>query len=437
MKSVNGLSDDCGVVMTADEVRAELEEELGGPFAEATWKRLYDDEVKPFVDNQQSVTWQNVKHRAEDLFEYEKELRQELATDASTEATARKRRVGQRSPRQDQETAEVHWFPQLDRKTELRAEVYGEYLAKVAADDLYVARYRKRVLGEPMATLTPSQAYSLIRSAAAQTLPPGFFQRMRIPVGDHSAVVLDYEFEGGEGESVKDNATIRVWWPENPEGILKRVQSSVSASAYFRWLEFRNEKGVDDSILVQRNSVLGELQRVGNRLAEQFPWREDQATWFTLTGAPPLVSPLKIRYKWHPARVHLPSGDTTRFTDGEVTISVVPWVPERSVSEAYFNLQRRILQVLHNQPLERPGLELLRFVLQREDPLRLDRARRRKVGKKLVEAWDRKYPNWAFGQYKQPTSAFWDAYNDAESRVMHPVWTLPRKLRQTGADEST
>jgi hypothetical protein len=198
-----------------------------------------------------------------------------------------------------------------------------------------------------------------------------------------------------------------VRWPENPEGILKRVRSSVSGSAYSRWLEFRNEEGEDDSILVQRASVLGELQRVANRLAEQFPWREDQATWFALTGAPPLVSPIKIRYKWHPARVHHTSGDTTRFTYGEVTISVVPWVPETSVSEAYFNLQRRILQVQQNQPLERPGLELLRFVLEKENPLRLDRARRRKVGRKLVEAWDQAYPHWAYGQDTRPTGTFW------------------------------
>jgi hypothetical protein len=228
-----------------------------------------------------------------------------------------------------------------------------------------------------------------------------------------------------------------VRWTENQEGILKRVRSSMGASAYHSWLEFRNEYGEDDSILVQRSSVLGELQRVANRLAEQFPWREDQAAWFTLTGAPPLVSPIKIWYKWHPARVHHPSGDTTRFTYGEVTISVVPWVPETSVSEAYFNLQRRILQVQQNQRLERPGLELLRFVLQQEDPLSLDRARRRKVGKKLVEPWDRKYPHWAYGEDTRPTDAFWEAYRDAERQVMHPVWTHPRKLRQPDADEST
>jgi hypothetical protein len=99
--------------MTADEVRAELEEELGGSFAEATWKRLYNDEVKWFLEDQRSETWRDVKERAEDLFEYEKELRQELASDASMEARSKLRRLGQRKNRQDQETAEEHWFPQL------------------------------------------------------------------------------------------------------------------------------------------------------------------------------------------------------------------------------------------------------------------------------------------------------------------------------------
>src|SRR5918993_398953 len=101
--------------MTADEVRAELEQQLGGPFAETTWKRLYRDEVKWFLDNQNSEAWQDVKQRAEELFEYEKELRQELVSDASMDARTTKRRLGQRKNRQDREAAEEHWFPQLDR----------------------------------------------------------------------------------------------------------------------------------------------------------------------------------------------------------------------------------------------------------------------------------------------------------------------------------
>jgi hypothetical protein len=76
-------------------------------------------------------------------------------------------------------------------------------------------------------------------------------------------------------------------------------------------------------------------------------------------------------------------------------------------------------------------------VIQRENPIELTRARRRQIGKELVKIWDRKYPNWAYGDKKQPTSAFWDAYNNAESQVMYPSWTHPRKVSQMGKDESS
>ncbi len=140
-------------------------------------------------------------------------------------------------------------------------------------------------------------------------------------------------------------------------------------------------------------TALGELQRLASRLAEQFPWREARAPWFILTGEPPLVPPVKVRYTWCPPKVRLKRfGDTRRFTYGEVTISAAPWVSEKIITEAYYNLQSRILPGKQNQPLGRRGLEVLRFVLQRENPLELTRARRRQIGKELVEAWDRKYP---------------------------------------------
>ena len=149
------------------------------------------------------------------------------------------------------------------------------------------------------------------------------------------------------------------------------------------------------------------------------------------------MPPVKVRYTLRPVRVQLvPSGDTERFAYGEVTISAAPWVSEKIVAEAYYNLQQRILPGEQNRPLERRRLEVLRFVIQRENPLRLTRGRRRRIGKELVEAWDRKYPHWSYGEYDQPTSAFWDAYNDAEKSVLHPSWTppprKPRKFWLTG-----
>jgi hypothetical protein len=166
----------------------------------------------------------------------------------------------------------------------IAAEVYGEYLAKVPAADYYVARYRKRVVDEHTATLTPDQVHSLVRSAAAQALPPSFFRRMRIPIGDHNADLVHSEFDV-EGDLVGGYAPIRVRWSENPEGIERRVPSTVDVGRGSSWLEFRNEKGEDDFMAVRQDSVLGELQRLASRLTEQFLWREAQATWFILTGA--------------------------------------------------------------------------------------------------------------------------------------------------------
>ncbi len=102
---------------------------------------------------------------------------------------------------------------------------------------------------------------------------------------------------------------------------------------------------------------------------------------------------------------------------------------EKFVAEAYFNLQSRILPGAQNRPPERRRLEVLRFVIERENPIELTRDRRRQIGKELVKAWDHRYPHWAYGDYDQPTSVFWKAYNEAEKLVLHPDWTHPRKLR--------
>jgi len=421
--------------MTANEVREVLETELGGPFTETTWKRFYKDDVEYFLEHQSPEAWQSLKEVAEDLFAYEKELIKELASGVVTERGARRRRLGQRKSGK-KGAAEEHWFPDLSPETKLRAEVYGEYLAKVAAADYFVARYREEVFSERTTTLTSEQAHSLVRSSAAQALPLSFFHEMRIPVGDHHVEVLHYEPDVIEDDSVRDYATIRVRWSENRDGIEKRMVSDAIRDKDLAWLEFRNEEGEDDYMAVRQDSVLGELQRLATSLTERFPWREAQATWFILTGDPPLVSPAKAAYTLRPAEVHLGRfGDTRTFEHAEVSISAVPWVPEKIVAEAFFNLQSRILPGEQNRQLGRRGLEVLRFVIQKENPIELTQARRRRIGKELVEAWNRKYPHWSYDKYKQPTSVFWDAYNDAEESVLQPSWTHPRKVSEVRIDK--
>ena len=99
--------------MTANEVREVLETELGGPFTETTWERLSKNDVKYFMEHQSPEAWQSLNDVAEDLIEYEKELKQELASGGGGKSTARKRRLGQRKSRQNQGVEEDHWFPEL------------------------------------------------------------------------------------------------------------------------------------------------------------------------------------------------------------------------------------------------------------------------------------------------------------------------------------
>jgi hypothetical protein len=309
----------------------------------------------------------------------------------------------------------------------LRAEVYEEYLAKVAGADYYVTRYRKKVLGESLTTVTRRQAYRLIRSSAAQALPPSFFRRMQIPVRGHDSELLAYESDVQDAGVTRDCATVRVTWAENVQGVDMRVMSESNESKYPTLLTFQNEQGHAESIYVWRGSVLGELQRLVSSLIKQFPWSEAQATWFVLTGEPPAVPPVKIRYTLRPVKVQFqPYGDTRRVEYGMVTISAAPWVSEKIVSEAYYNVQERILRNQHNRQLKSHTLELLRFVLSREDPTTLTRARRKQRGKELVEAWNRKYPHWG---YQKSTSDFWRDYSRAERLVTLPKWASPRTLR--------
>jgi hypothetical protein len=167
--------------MIADEVREALEEEIGSPFADATWNRLCRNYLRDFLEDQRSETWHTLREVAEDLSEYEQELKQEWASGDGVEPGTKKRRLPQKKSRQNQEAADGHWFPELRRETALRAEVYGEYLAKVAADVHYVASYRKRLLGERMATLTPDQAQGLVRSAAPRRFRPIFSAECEYP----------------------------------------------------------------------------------------------------------------------------------------------------------------------------------------------------------------------------------------------------------------
>jgi hypothetical protein len=98
-------------------------------------------------------------------------------------------------------------------------------------------------------------------------------------------------------------------------------------------------------------SPLSQLHAVSTRLAGRYGWRDYQATWFVLTGRPPLVWPLDV--------------EDFYVNERPVAIRVVaaPWVPARAVMEAYRRTQKT-MGTPGQRPLSARRQALLDFIAQ-------------------------------------------------------------------------
>lgn len=321
--------------------------------------------------------------------------------------------------------------PRIDLTAEeaLRAEVFEEYLAKAADNDFHVSRFRGNTLGGR--PLHPSSAHRLIRSAAAQALPANWFLAQGVPLVDHEAQLVDYQHKVNTGRFSVDRATIRITWPGNTGGTTETYDSLPYRDGRLRMLAFVNEDGRAETIPVWSNSVLGELQGLVARLTERLPWQEAQATRYVLTGEPPAVPQVRMQYRWEPARVLLDPDESLQVNRALITLRVAPWISEGTVRKIHRDIQGRALGQRDNRRVGTKALKLLRFVIERENPIGLTPSRRRRVGRQLVEAWDQANPHLAFfGKYRQPTSEFWKTYERARILVTEPCYVPPNALRQ-------
>jgi hypothetical protein len=422
-------------------MRRQLEREFGGPFEEPFWRRVYKNVVRDHIEDPEETSWNEVRGVAEDLFTFQQEVVAELEPPEEQGSVAGGSVIGaaahKREPRRDSrfEPEDVK-TPTLTLEESLRAEVFEEYLATVAAHDYYVARFRRRELRGR--SLDAEQAYRVIRSAAAQAFPHYWFDEQRIPIEAHDAELVDYERRVRQGSFTFDYATITVRWPNNPFGITTRQRSHFDGDRRFRELTFQNEKGAAESIHVWRGSVLGELQEVASQLARRFPWQEAQATWYVLTGVPPAVPPVRVRVQREPVTLINEVLEPVHLVHhGLIFLSTAPWVSRKTSHAVQVNIQQRILRRRESHQLDEKTLELLRFVIQRENPLTLDRGRRRKVGKVLQEAWDKEKPHWAYGERKQATSEFWRDYGRAERLVAPALGVDIRTLWRNGSSDDS
>jgi hypothetical protein len=187
-------------------------------------------------------------------------------------------------------------------------------------------------------------------------------------------------------------------------------------------LPFPGENGATHRTLVRSASLLGRLYSAVQKLLRDYPWFEEHAVWFMLTGEAPYVAPMTVRAKGHGGHntpgPYLPPG----FSYGLVRLTVEPWVSADTVQRVYRDIQRRLLGG-DNRPVGEKNRRLFLFVIERVDSLYLQPEEKRRLGKDLVCEWDRECSQderrreWT---YHGDTRTFWRDYNLARQLITSP-----------------
>jgi hypothetical protein len=237
-----------------------------------------------------------------------------------------------------------------------RAEAFSEYVAKILNVDPYVMRFRRRLLGDPLKTLSRDEANVLVSSLAARFFDFGRFRRLCIPLAEQEIVLEEYGPVQEDGQ-LQLRATISV----NPPGVtetLLKLYPLRDPLLTFVWPWRKTDR--PEVFEVWPNSVLGQLHKTSIRLASDHPWTVEDAAFFILTGEALFMPPFAFRANQSHNGV-----DAHKYNHDEVTLTIAPWVPGEVVLEAYRKI-RRSLGYKDRRPNER-HVALFRFVLARSE----------------------------------------------------------------------
>jgi hypothetical protein len=193
-----------------------------------------------------------------------------------------------------------------------RVAAYSRFVACVARGDPQVVDFRRRALKGK--TLSEEEALRFLHSPVLAGVPWEFLEGFPDLLGVEGRIITWQE--DGEIEVELTRPVQRRWRGRSAWALLR-----------YPW------QGQEGVVRVASQSVLGELQRLGARLAERYGWQEAQAVWFLLTDQVPWVSPGSWRL-------------VTRFSPFAVRpvviLEVEPWLPAATVMDAYRRIQRQL-----------------------------------------------------------------------------------------------
>jgi hypothetical protein len=308
-----------------------------------------------------------------------------------------------------------------------RAEAFSKYVAKIVAVDADVMRFRERLLGDPLRTLSREEANDVVSCPAARFFDIGRFRKLCMPVDGRTITLESYETVK-ENERLMLRATISVNPPGITDTVFTLLPSQDSPLPNFTWPWDETKR--TETFRVWQRSVLGELHKASVRLANEHPWSAEDAALFILTGETIFLSPIIFR-----TLRSEPSVDAHKYKHGEITLTVAPWVPGEVILEAYRKI-RRSLGYSNRRPSGR-HVALFRFVVSQSEVRivkkggLIGRWRARlslPKWKELRSKWNGRYPAkhpWHYGQKDPHAKVFRRDFVRAQEAIIGTRYGLP------------
>jgi hypothetical protein len=294
-----------------------------------------------------------------------------------------------------------------------------------------VKGFRVKHLGDQL--LSSEQARELLTSPVAAHWPRLGFETLGVPIVGHTYQLteglrdkrgpyslIEVPLPNSNFEPILDRRPLQCGpWevqiePEDARSNRKPRRELETSTGSWRILAFPGEERHIHRVLVRPQSVLGKLHNEVSQLIQRYPWEEQEATWFVLTGETPSVTPLTWQFRSY--------GDDLwedSFTYGFITLKIEPWVPVEMVQEIFHSLQCRLRGRRRARLPEEKSLNLVQFVNEQVNVADLSLRERRERGRQLVAVWDDANPE---DTYEGNTWKFWRDYHRTRKTVMTPTY---------------
>lgn len=413
------------------QARTRLEKHLRRSVPDVVWPYLMEEELPqravqaglPDVGEEGSEEWDELVNAAErELGKYDAILASRSARSGASTTP-----VTGRPPRSRQEMELDH----LSDYESGRARSLSEYLAKRAATEGPVRGFRAAVLGGRL--LTAQQAGAFLASPATHVLPRTWFVEQEVSVAEHTGTLVEYTRRRPDDAVEKEVYVHQAVVFVDPPGLSARAEYAGPPPKidYEGPLVMHGGLGVIAQT-IWPSSVLGEVHGLAHKLAQGYPWHEEDALWFVLTGEMPIVSPIKMEQTFTDHFVDVVTeaaeGDVLSHTYGTITLTVEPWMPATTVLRIYRAFQRQMLGG-DNRELKDKSLTLLRFVIGH-----MDEQGRLPTWRILLKEWNMAYPQEAYGDEEQHVRNFARDYRNAEKAIAFPSYRRSRPPVQGGED---